>query len=247
MANTAGAILDLNSFNQTVGALSGGANGGNVTLGSGTLTVNDAGTHTFTGVLSGSGSLIKQGAGTWTLSGQNTYGGTTTVSAGMLAISASNRLPATTALTLSGGTLSLGGYSQTVASLAGSSGTVSLGTNGILTAGDATSTTFSGTISGTSGQLIKQGTGLLDPRRHEQRLHDQHCDQRRLREVQFSQRHPRRHEQHHDQPGRRLGIVGGLHYRLRLAGQQQSLYQLGVTGLPLYAARGQVACFSHLC
>ena len=24
-------------------------------------------------------------------------------------------------------------------------------------------------------------------------------------------------------------------------------YELGVTGLPLYAARGQVTCFSHLC
>jgi len=39
---------------------------------------------TYAGVLSGPGSLIKAGTGTQTLSGQNTYAGTTTVSAGTL-------------------------------------------------------------------------------------------------------------------------------------------------------------------
>ena len=79
---SAGAVLDLNNFNQTVGSLAGA---GNVTLGSATLTAGGDNTSTtFSGVISGSGGLVKQGTGTMTLTGANSYSGGTTVSAGAL-------------------------------------------------------------------------------------------------------------------------------------------------------------------
>jgi outer membrane autotransporter protein len=78
-----GAVLDLNSFNQTVGSLAGG---GSVTLGSATLSTGNDNTSTnFSGDISGvGGGLTKIGTGTFTLSGTSTYGGTTNVVGGTL-------------------------------------------------------------------------------------------------------------------------------------------------------------------
>lgn len=89
LADAAGVVLDLNSFSQTVGSLDGGGStGGQVTLGSATLTLggNNAST-TFAGVISGAGgTLIKTGTGTLILSGANDYTGLTTVSSGYLTV-----------------------------------------------------------------------------------------------------------------------------------------------------------------
>ena len=49
-----------------------------------TLTVNQSGNSTFSGLIAGSGSLTKSGIGTLTLSGASTYSGGTTVSDGTL-------------------------------------------------------------------------------------------------------------------------------------------------------------------
>ncbi|MER8644425.1 autotransporter-associated beta strand repeat-containing protein [Mesorhizobium sp. M1252] len=87
--NTAGVTLDVN--NQTVSVTSlagGGTTGGNVTLGSGTLTIANPSGQNYAGAISGTGGLVKNGNGAQTLSGCNSsYTGTTTVNAGTLAVS----------------------------------------------------------------------------------------------------------------------------------------------------------------
>ena len=81
LADVPGVTLDLNNLNQTIQSLyGGGANGGEVQLGSGTLT--DVGGGTYGGVISGTGRLIKTNlttGGTLTLTNANTYGGGTIV------------------------------------------------------------------------------------------------------------------------------------------------------------------------
>jgi YVTN family beta-propeller protein/autotransporter-associated beta strand protein len=77
-----GATLDLANFNQTIGSLAGA---GSVTLGSAVLTTgNDNTSTTFSGTISGTGGLTKIGAGTLVLTGNNTYSGLTTITAGTL-------------------------------------------------------------------------------------------------------------------------------------------------------------------
>lgn len=88
LADVAGAALDITGFDTQLGSLSGGGvTGGNVVLGSATLTVggNSASTN-FGGVISGAGHLIKINNGTLTLSNIHTYGGTTSINGGTLQI-----------------------------------------------------------------------------------------------------------------------------------------------------------------
>ena len=68
---------------QTIGSLGGS---GTVTLGAHTLTTGDAGSSSFSGVLSGAGGLTKLGTGSFSLSGANTYAGLTSVEAGTLVV-----------------------------------------------------------------------------------------------------------------------------------------------------------------
>jgi outer membrane autotransporter protein len=83
----AGAIFDLNSFDQSIGSLAGA---GSVTLGTATLTTGNDNTSTdFSGIISGLGALTKVGTGTQTLSGANTYAGTTAVNGGSLFVDGS--------------------------------------------------------------------------------------------------------------------------------------------------------------
>lgn len=98
LADAAGVVLDLNGFNQTVGSLAGGGStGGQVTLGSATLTLGGSNaTATFAGIISGAGgALIKTGTGTLSLSGTNSYTGLTTVSAGVLVVGSNTALGGT--------------------------------------------------------------------------------------------------------------------------------------------------------
>jgi len=96
LGNDATAVLVLTNaganYSTQIGSLTGGGTtGGNVNLGTATLTVGGDNTSpaAYAGTISGPGSLIKIGTGTLTLSGVNTYTNATTVSAGTLTYSGS--------------------------------------------------------------------------------------------------------------------------------------------------------------
>ncbi|MGD0896961.1 MAG: autotransporter-associated beta strand repeat-containing protein, partial [Thermoguttaceae bacterium] len=153
LANSAGATLDLNSYNETVTSLGGGgATGGNVALGSGTLTVNGSGA--YAGNISGTGALTKTGTGTLNLAGTSNYNGATTVNNGTLQLGIANALPVATALAVgstAAATFDLNNQPQTVGSLnGGASGAVTLGGGALSITGAATSN-FAGTISNSIG------------------------------------------------------------------------------------------------
>jgi autotransporter-associated beta strand protein len=150
LADVSGATLDLNNFNQTLAGLSGGgANGGNVMLGSGTLTTGGSTSTTYAGVISGSGgAVIKQGSGNFTLSGANTYTGSTTVNDGALEVDGSIDGSATVA---GGATLTGSG---TIGGNLLNSGTVNPGS-----VGGAGTMTISGAFTQTSGGILALDIG----------------------------------------------------------------------------------------
>jgi len=91
--------LDMNTFNETIGALSGTGTITNGSTGTPILTCGDAANTTFSGSIQNSLALMKQGIGTLTLSGTNSFGGATNISSGTLALSSG--LP-NSAVTVSG-------------------------------------------------------------------------------------------------------------------------------------------------
>ena len=141
-----------------VGSLAGA---GAVALTNGGLVSGFDGTSTsFSGVISGPGGVTKAGGGTMTLSGANTFTGTTTVAAGTLADAAAGVIADTSAVAVASGAVwNLANFNETVGSIAGA-GNITLGSAVLTCGGDATSTTFSGVISG-SGAVTKTGNGTL--------------------------------------------------------------------------------------
>src|SRR5207249_3586495 len=141
----------------------GGANdlelSGAMALGSSTktFTANNAGATSFSGVISGSAAvgLTKAGSGTLTLSGNNTYDGPTTVSAGTLKLGASNRISNSSDLSVTS-TFDMNGFDETVDGLSGAGSIINGGT---LTVGvnNEAAPAFSGVVS--SGSLTKTGSG----------------------------------------------------------------------------------------
>jgi fibronectin-binding autotransporter adhesin len=121
----------------------------------------------YNGLISGKGGLNWAGSGTLTLTGANTYGGATTMNAGLLVLGNSNavqgstvQLSADNQLVFNSGihAFNLGGITSANAlcllDTASSPITLSVGGNG-------QSTTFSGAMTGSGANLTKTGTGML--------------------------------------------------------------------------------------
>lgn len=124
-----GGKLDLNNFDQSIRGLAGG--GGEVSLGSAKLSINQLSHGTFAGSITGAGSLAKAGMGTMTLTGDASHSGGTTISAGTLSV----------------------GDGGTSGSIAGD-----ITNNAAMVFNRSDDTTFAGAISGT-GTLQKLGAG----------------------------------------------------------------------------------------
>ncbi len=109
------AILQLGdaagASDNTIGSLASGSFAGNAIVGgnatASTLTINQTGTTTYSGVIGGAGTnenaihLIKTGSGLLILNGSNTYTGTTTVTRGLLRLGASGSISGTSGLFIS--------------------------------------------------------------------------------------------------------------------------------------------------
>ena len=172
-----GASLDLNGVSTTVGSVGeeGASDGGTISLGSGTLTINGSATGLNQNSISGTGGLTFSGSGGLSLYGTQNYTGTTTVTGGTLSTAsamssaaysltggtfrttAANLISDTASMTLGGGTLSIGG-------------TETFGNNGVTLSTSTTSTvavdggntgTVSGIVSG-AGNLVKTNTGQFN-------------------------------------------------------------------------------------
>lgn len=170
LANTSGVSLNLNNFSQTIASLSGGGTtGGNIALGSATLTVNQATNTTYSGIISGTGGgLTKNGSATLTLSGVNTYTGTTTISGGTLQLGAADRISNSSSIVLNGGSLSTGattGFAETVGTLnlsENSSINLGTGSHNLRFASSSGALWTAGrtlTINGWTGVALTTGTG----------------------------------------------------------------------------------------
>ncbi len=149
--NTAGALLDLDGYNNSFAYLAGGGTlGGNITLDGATLTIN-AGSSlaaaNFGGAISGNGGLIKNGGSIQQLSGCSSgYGGTTVINAGTLAVAC----------------LGDGGANSSIGSSSSAAGNLVLngGTLQYVGTGDATNRQFTLGASATS-KLDASGTGAI--------------------------------------------------------------------------------------
>lgn len=158
-----GSVADSN-FSLTLGATT---LNGNPTF---TVGTNGTGVGTLTlGALGDGGAaartITKAGAGTLVLNtaAASLIAGTAVnVNAGTLTLGNANSIGANAALTIVAGATVNANAAQTLASLAGS-GTLNIGANN-LTVGTAAnlSSTFAGTINGTTANLTKAGTGTLN-------------------------------------------------------------------------------------
>ena len=163
LADAAGVQLEL-AGDQTLGALDGGgARGGDVQLGTQTLTLQaDAADSAFAGALRGAGRLVKAGAGTLALSGASQHGGGTLVAGGTLRVDRADALPTGGDVALAdaaGAVLELRA-DQTLGRLSGggtSGGELRLAGSTLRT-GAGGDSRFDGRLAG-SGALVKQGAG----------------------------------------------------------------------------------------
>lgn len=132
----AGAVLDLNNYNNTITDLSG-VPGTTIALGEGTLTLSSPNNSNFYGNIYGSGGLTIAGGTQFTIHGTTNYTGLTTINAGTLSIAANN----------------------TLGPLSGTGGALNINSNTVAV-NNYRDTTFAGSIQG-AGTFVKQGEGIL--------------------------------------------------------------------------------------
>ena len=151
-------VMDLNNHNQTFSAING--TGGQIALGSGTLTVNGTANSDYSGVINGTGGMTKAGSGTVTLHGSNTYTGATNISGGTIALSGSGSIAASSGV-VDDGTLDISATTSgaSIATLSGS-GNVVTGAAQSLTLSNAAGV-FGGNISGAGGLTVSAGAETL--------------------------------------------------------------------------------------
>ncbi len=182
-----GGTLDLNgvalSSTETINLTGTGNGGAGALTGTGTSSIAGTNTVTLTGnaTIGGAGTLTmtapigenvgpfnltKAGAGTLILAGNNTYTGSTTVSAGTLELQGGSAIANTGEVTMAnvaGATLVVTN-SETIGSLNGggaTGGNVSIAAGQTLTTGDAGNDIYAGVISGATGALTKAGAGTF--------------------------------------------------------------------------------------
>ncbi|MFJ9154139.1 autotransporter-associated beta strand repeat-containing protein [Streptomyces sp. NPDC102270] len=134
----------------------------------GTLTIRNAATAITLANVSGTGGLTQSGAATTTLSGRTRYTGPTTIGSGTLAVgSGGSGIASSSSLSLRapGARFSIAsarfGQAQSVRQLSGVAGSaIELGSTA-LTIRTSGSTTYAGSITGTSGGLTTSGSGTL--------------------------------------------------------------------------------------
>lgn len=167
--SVSGGTFDLQTFNETVGAVT--LNSGSIT-GTGTATLTGSSftlkSGTVSAILAGSGTVTKDTSGTVTLSGNNTFSGVLTVADGTLSIGTINNASANGVLGNSANAVVIGGSGTTgtmsyTGATASSTKTFTMGTGGtgvLDVTNSGTTLTLSGVIGGT-GNLTKRGTGTL--------------------------------------------------------------------------------------
>jgi outer membrane autotransporter protein len=128
------------------------------------LTLGGAGEiHIDGNIETGSGTLTKDGTGLVQLGGINTFTGTLAVNTGVLQLASTSDLADSVQVQVASGATLRFLQSDTIGNLSGA-GIVEFDNAGItLTLGDATDSTFSGTLDGSRfpGAFTKQGTGAL--------------------------------------------------------------------------------------
>ena len=159
VTNLSPSVIDLNGFNDTIGALNGNGTVDVTGGGSSVLSVgNNDNNGTFSGILqntAGTLGLTKVGLGTEILTRSNSYTGTTDLELGTLKPLDPYSFGPSAALVVNGGTLELA-TNIFLSSLAGTGGTIAnttaSSTNTLIVQGTAT-TTFAGSIVNGAGKI----------------------------------------------------------------------------------------------
>jgi fibronectin-binding autotransporter adhesin len=148
--DTTGATLDLDGFNNSVAYISQvntSITGGNITLGSGTLTVSNGGGGVYNGAISGTGGLVKNGGGVQVLSGAaSSYTGSTAINGGILAVAS----------------LANGGVNSSIGASGAAPGNLVLNGGTLQYNGTGGSTDRQFTLGASGGALDASGTGPIN-------------------------------------------------------------------------------------